>query len=90
MTALVGQRFDEKMVAQEKVDSKQLKVMDKKTKALSEYAQALIDEGDEHTRKTSKGIKAIAAEREEQSQAQEIILKAISKMPRPQRSELNS
>ena len=40
-----------------------------KTKAMSEYAQALIDKVDEHIRKTSKSIKANAAEREEQTQA---------------------
>ena len=38
LNVLAGQRFDEKMVAQVEVDSKQLKVMSKKTKATSEYA----------------------------------------------------
>ena len=36
--ALAGQLFDEKMVAQEEVESKQLKVLIKKTKAMSKYA----------------------------------------------------
>ena len=40
--------------------------------------------------KKSEGIKDIAVEREEQSQAQETILKQISKIPGPQRSELTS
>ena len=48
----VGQCFDEKIVAQVEADSKQLKVMFEKTKVMSEYAQALIYETDEHTRKT--------------------------------------
>ena len=62
-----------------------------KTIAMSEYAQAWINEPDKHTRKKkSERIKAIAVEREEHSQAQETILKAISKMPRTQRLELNS
>ena len=47
-----------KMVAQADADSKQLKVMSAKTKAMSECAQALIDETGEHTRKTSERIKA--------------------------------
>ena len=46
-----------KMVAQVDSDSKQLKFMSAKTKAMSEFAQALIDEIGEHTRKTSKRIK---------------------------------
>ena len=50
---------------------------------MSEYAQALIDEADEHTRKSSKRIKANAKEREEQAQAKETVLKAISKKVRP-------
>ena len=79
-----------KKAAKAEADCKQLKVMLAKTKAMSEYAQALIDEADEHTRKTSKQIKANVAEREEQSQAQEAIMKAISKMPGPQRLELTS
>ena len=70
------------MVAQAEADSKQLKVMSAKTKAMSECAQALIDEADEHTRKASKQIKANGVKREEQSQAQEAIMKAISKMVR--------
>ena len=61
-----------------------------KTKAMSKYEQALIDEVDEHTRNASEQIKASAVEREEQAQAQETILKAISKMFNPQRSELTS
>ena len=40
------------MVAQAEAESKQLKVMVAKTKAMLEYAQALIDEADEHTKKT--------------------------------------
>ena len=67
MNALIGQRFDEKMVAQAEDDSKQLKAMSMKTKAISEYAQALIDEADKHTRKTSERIKANVAEREERA-----------------------
>ena len=62
LNALIGQCFDEKMAAQAKADSKQLKVLVEKTKSMSEYAQALINEADEHTRKTSKQIKAITAE----------------------------
>ena len=57
--------------------------MSGKTKVMSKYAQALIDEVDEHTRKTSERIKVIAVEREKQSHALETILKAISKMPEP-------
>ena len=83
---MVGQRFTEIMAAQAEANSKQLKVMLAKTKAMSEYAQALIHKADEHTRKASERIKANFAKREEQSQAQEIILKAMSKMPRPQRT----
>ena len=49
---LVEQCFDEKMAAQAEAKSKQLKVMVEKTKAILEYAQALIDEVDEYTRKT--------------------------------------
>ena len=39
------------MTAQVETDSKQLKVMLAKTKAMSDYVQALIDEVDEHTKK---------------------------------------
>ena len=67
LNALVGQRFER--MGQEKVNSKQIKVKSTKTKALSKYAQALIDEVDEHKRKASERIKANVAEREEQSQA---------------------
>ena len=42
------------MVAQAKAKSKQLKVLAEKSKVMSEYAQALIDEANEHTRETSK------------------------------------
>ena len=38
LNALVEQLFDERMVAQEKVESKQLKFLAEKTKAMSEYA----------------------------------------------------
>ena len=55
--------------------------MSMETKSMLEYAQALIYEADEHTRKASKRIKANVAEREEQSQAQETIEKTISNMP---------
>ena len=41
LNVLAGQHFDEKMIAQAEVDSKQLRVMSAKTKAMSEYAQAL-------------------------------------------------
>ena len=34
LNVLAGQRFDEKMVVQVKADSKQLKVMSEKTKAM--------------------------------------------------------
>ena len=54
LSTLVGQHFDEKMHAQAEVESKQLKVMVEKTKVVSKYAQALIDEADEDIRKTSK------------------------------------
>ena len=47
LNALDGQCFHERMVAQVEVESKQLKVLAKKTKAMSEYAQELIDEADE-------------------------------------------
>ena len=90
LNTLAGQCFDEKMVTQVEAESKQLKVLAEKTKVMSEYAQALIDEADEHTRKASKRIKANAIEREEQDQAQETILKVISKMLGPQRLELTS
>ena len=89
LKALAEQRFDEKMAAQAEAESEQLKVLAEKTKATSKYAQALIDEADEYI-KTSEIIKAIAAEREKLSQAQETILKAISKMVGPQRLELTS
>ena len=52
LNALARQRFDENMATQAEVDSKQLKVTFDKTKAMSKYAQALIDEADEHTKKT--------------------------------------
>ena len=83
---MAGQRFDEKIVDQVEVESKQLNVLAEKTKAMLEYAQALTDEDDEHTRKTSEQIKGNATDREEQSQAEKIILKAISKMVGPQRT----
>ena len=38
LNALVGQRFDERMAAQEEDESKQLKFLVEKTKAMSEYA----------------------------------------------------
>ena len=66
---MVGQRFNEKMAAKAEVDSKQLKVMSEKIKARLEDAQALIDEAEKHTKKTSEQIKAIATEREKQFQA---------------------
>ena len=62
MNALTRQRFAEKMVAQAEANSKQLKFMYEKSKAMSEYAQALIDEADEHTRKIAERNKVIAAE----------------------------
>ena len=74
LNLLAGQHFDERMAAQVEVDSKQLRVMLAKTKAMLELAQTLIDETDEHTRKASERIEANVAEREEQSQAQEAIL----------------
>ena len=58
LNTLARKCFDERMAAQVEVDSKQLKVMSAKTKALSEFAQALIDEADEHTRKASEIIKS--------------------------------
>ena len=69
LNALTGQCFNERMVAHTEADSKQLKVMLAKTKAMSKYAQALIDETDEHTRKAFERIMANVAKREEQSQA---------------------
>ena len=78
---MVGHCFDEKMIAQVEVESKQLKVLSKKTKTMSEYALALIDEVDEHTKKASKRIKANATEREKQAQAQETILNATQRCP---------
>ena len=43
--------------------------MSAKTKAMLEYAQALINEANEHTRKSFERIKANVVERKEQSQA---------------------
>ena len=83
LNALAGEHSDEKMVAYVEVESKQLKVLAEKTKVMSEYTQALIDEADEHTRKASERIKANATEREEQAQAKKTILKAISKKVGP-------
>ena len=54
LKALAEHRFDEKMVGQAETESKRLKVVSEKTKVMSEYAQALIDEANEHTRKTSE------------------------------------
>ena len=51
-----------KMVARVEVESKQIKVLVEKTKLMLEYAQALLDEANEHTRKASKRIKANATE----------------------------
>ena len=65
MNALSGQSFDERMVAQADAESKQLKVLIEKTEVVFEYAQTLIDDADEHTKKTSELAKAIAEEREE-------------------------
>ena len=65
LNTLVGQRFDESMAAQAVVESKQLKVLAEKTKAMSEYAQALIDAVDEHGRTTSERDKVVATERED-------------------------
>ena len=64
------------MVAQAEAESKQLKFMAEKTKAMSEYAQVMIDVIDEHTRTKIEQAKAVAEEREEQSQSQVTILKA--------------
>ena len=38
LNVLAGQRFDERMVAQVEIESKQLKVLVEKTKSMSEYA----------------------------------------------------
>ena len=54
---MARQHFDEKMAAQVEAECKQLKVLVEKTKAMLEYAQTLIDEADEHTRKASERIK---------------------------------
>ena len=62
---MVGQRFDEIMAAQAKVESKQLKFLAEKTKAMLGYAQAVIDAIDEHARATSEQAKMVAVEREE-------------------------
>ena len=51
-----------KWVAQVKAKSKQLKFLTRKTRFMLEYAQALIGEADEHTRKASEQIKANVAE----------------------------
>ena len=67
LNTLVRQCFDERMVAQVEADSKQLKVMSTKTKAMLEFTQALIDKADEHTRKAFERIRANVVEREEQS-----------------------
>ena len=47
LNALVGQFFDERMVAQVEAESKQLKFLVEKTKAMFEYAHAVIDVIDE-------------------------------------------
>ena len=78
------------MVAQVEAESKELKFPTKKTKAMYEYAQVVIDAVDEHARTTSKRVKAIVAEQEEQSQSQGTILKAISKIIGQQRSKFDS
>ena len=64
---MAGQRFDEKMATQVEAESKKLKVLIEKPKAMFEYSQALIDEADEHIINASDRIKANAVEREEQS-----------------------
>ena len=51
---LVGQYFDERMVAHAKAESKQLIFMAKKTKVMSKYAQVVIEEVNEHARTTSE------------------------------------
>ena len=66
---MVGQCFDERMVAQAVVESKQLKILVEKTKVMYEYAQVLIDVADEQAKITSERAKAIAIKGEEQSQA---------------------
>ena len=90
LNALVGQHFDERMTTQAEVESKQLKILIEKTEAMYEYAQVVIYAIDEQARTTSERAKAIAAEREEQSQSQGTILKAIPKIVRQQRLEVAS
>ena len=41
LNALIGLRFDERMIAQAKTKSKQLKFLTEQTKTMSEYAHAL-------------------------------------------------
>ena len=55
-----------------------------------EYAQTVIDVVDEQTITTFERAKAVAAEREERSQSQGIIMKTISKMVGQQRLEVTS
>ena len=64
LNALARQSFDERKVAQVEANSKQLKVMSVKTKVMLKYAQALINEADEHTRKAYEGIKTNVVEQE--------------------------
>ena len=59
LNTLAGQRFHEKMATQSEADSKQLKVMLAKTKAMSEYARVLIQEADEHTKKHPKELRIL-------------------------------
>ena len=62
LNALVRQHFDERMAAQVEVESKQLKFLAKKTKAMSEYAQVVIDAIDEQVKTTSERAKVVATE----------------------------
>ena len=54
--------------------------MAEKIKAMFEYARVVINVIDEHARTTSERAKVVVTEREEQSQSQGTILKAISKI----------
>ena len=65
LNALVGQLFDERMVAQVGAESKQFKFLAEKTKAMSKYALVVMDSIDEQGRTKFERAKAVAEEREE-------------------------
>ena len=62
LNALARQHFDERIAAQAEVETKQLKFIVEKIKAMFECAQAVINAADEQAIATSKQIKVVAAE----------------------------